>query len=316
MDDLNNEKLTGLLHSLSEKCVEAFDQYLAKQPEPETEAKVPEAETTKPAEETAANGDGHPAADDDATTTTTAAPATEEVKVEIVAPPKLSNVEQLIAVLTEWKKANSSDEERRQNNRNRNNNRNQKKAPRPGPNEEKLKEILQRTGYSHEVSSGQRKYGGPPPNWPPATSDADKKDEIQQPQADVEEAAKPAENGHTEETPMEASGAAAVTTGATAAAGANPALLHPGAGCECFVGKLPRDLFEDELIPVFEKQGRIWDLRLMIDPTTGFSKGYCFVTYCDKESAAAAAKAVSWATFMCLLVFILIFFLQINNGNQ
>lgn len=28
-----------------------------------------------------------------------------------------------------------------------------------------LQEILDRTGYSHEVTMGQRKYGGPPPNW-------------------------------------------------------------------------------------------------------------------------------------------------------
>lgn len=67
----------------------------------------------------------------------------------------------------------------------------------------------------------------------------------------------------------------------------------PPQGCECFVGKLPRDLFEDELIPVFEKHGRIWDLRLMIDPSSGFSKGYCFVTYCDKNEAQAAAKALN-----------------------
>ena len=109
---------------------------------------------------------------------------------------------------------------------------------RPGPNEQKLKEILTRTGYSHEVSSGQRKYGGPPPDWP-------------------------------QDSPI------------------------APVGCECFVGKLPKDLFEDELIPVFEKVGRIWDLRLMIDPNTGFSKGYCFVTYCDKESTLEAAKIVN-----------------------
>ena len=28
-----------------------------------------------------------------------------------------------------------------------------------------LKEILDRTGYSLEITSGQRKYGGPPPNY-------------------------------------------------------------------------------------------------------------------------------------------------------
>lgn len=27
----------------------------------------------------------------------------------------------------------------------------------------------------------------------------------------------------------------------------------PPRGCEVFVGKIPRDLFEDELVPVFEK---------------------------------------------------------------
>jgi len=34
-----------------------------------------------------------------------------------------------------------------------------------GPDEAKLKEILDRTGYSLDVTTGQRKYGGPPPGW-------------------------------------------------------------------------------------------------------------------------------------------------------
>lgn len=34
-----------------------------------------------------------------------------------------------------------------------------------GPDEEKIKEILERTGYTLDVTTGQRKYGGPPPNW-------------------------------------------------------------------------------------------------------------------------------------------------------
>ena len=41
-----------------------------------------------------------------------------------------------------------------------------------GPDEEKIKEILTRTGYKLDVTTGQRKYGGPPPNWegdPPTT---------------------------------------------------------------------------------------------------------------------------------------------------
>jgi hypothetical protein len=39
------------------------------------------------------------------------------------------------------------------------------KASRPGPDESILKDILEKTGYAHEVTAGQRKYGGPPPNW-------------------------------------------------------------------------------------------------------------------------------------------------------
>ena len=34
-----------------------------------------------------------------------------------------------------------------------------------GPDEDKIKLILDRTGYSLDVTTGQRKYGGPPPGW-------------------------------------------------------------------------------------------------------------------------------------------------------
>ncbi|XP_014677421.1 PREDICTED: LOW QUALITY PROTEIN: heterogeneous nuclear ribonucleoprotein R-like [Priapulus caudatus] len=104
-----------------------------------------------------------------------------------------------------------------------------------GPDEAKLKEILSRTGYTLDVTTGQRKYGGPPPDaeGPP-----------------------------------------------------------PGTGCEVFCGKIPKDMFEDELVPVFEPCGKIWDLRLMMDPLTGQNRGYAFITFCDKEGAAEAVKRI------------------------
>lgn len=97
-----------------------------------------------------------------------------------------------------------------------------------GPNEEKLRAILDRTGYALDVTTGQRKYGGPPPNWegPP-----------------------------------------------------------PGPGCEVFCGKIPKELYEDELIPLFEDCGDIWDLRLMMDPLTGQNRGYAFVTFTTRGGA-------------------------------
>lgn len=67
------------------------------------------------------------------------------------------------------------------------------------------------------------------------------------------------------------------------------------------MGKIPRDLFEDELVPLFEKAGPIWDLRLMMDPLTGLNRGYAFVTFCTKEAAQEAVKLVSF--FICLFFF-------------
>ncbi|XP_030645888.1 synaptotagmin binding, cytoplasmic RNA interacting protein, like isoform X2 [Chanos chanos] len=104
-----------------------------------------------------------------------------------------------------------------------------------GPDEAKIKALLERTGYTLDVTTGQRKYGGPPP-----------------------------ESTHS---------------------GAQPTI-----GTEIFVGKIPRDLFEDELVPLFEKAGPIWDLRLMMDPLSGLNRGYAFVTFCTKEAAQQAVK--------------------------
>uniref|UniRef100_A0A673ZV94 Heterogeneous nuclear ribonucleoprotein R-like n=1 Tax=Salmo trutta TaxID=8032 RepID=A0A673ZV94_SALTR len=139
-----------------------------------------------------------------------------------------------------------------------------------GPDETKIKALLERTGYTLDVTTGQRKYGGPPP------------DEVY-------------------------------------------SRAQPGIGTEVFVGKIPRDLYEDELVPLFEKAGPIWDLRLMMDPLLSehflliflesiledFSKvteglmevilyhqpddkkknrGFCFLEYEDHKSAAQARR--------------------------
>jgi len=105
-----------------------------------------------------------------------------------------------------------------------------------GPDEEKIKSILARTGYSLDVTTGQRKYGGPPPNF----------------------------EG-----------------------------IPPGNGCEVFCGKIPKDMYEDELIPLFENCGKIWDLRLMMDPMTGLNRGYAFVTFTNRDGAVEAVKQLN-----------------------
>ncbi|GAB1294508.1 Heterogeneous nuclear ribonucleoprotein Q [Apodemus speciosus] len=115
-----------------------------------------------------------------------------------------------------------------------------------GPDEAKIKALLERTGYTLDVTTGQRKYGGPPPD--------------------------------------------SVYSG-----------QQPSVGTEIFVGKIPRDLFEDELVPLFEKAGPIWDLRLMMDPLTGLNRGYAFVTFCTKEAAQEAVKL----GFLCIALAVL-----------
>jgi len=61
----------------------------------------------------------------------------------------------------------------------------------------------------------------------------------------------------------------------------------PPRGCEIFVGKIPRDCYEDELVPVFERCGKIYEFRLMMD-FSGANRGYCFVTYTCREDARQA----------------------------
>ncbi|KAM4032071.1 APOBEC1 complementation factor isoform 2-T2 [Anomaloglossus baeobatrachus] len=66
----------------------------------------------------------------------------------------------------------------------------------------------------------------------------------------------------------------------------------PERGCEIFIGKLPRDLFEDELIPLCEKIGRIYEMRMMMD-FNGNNRGYAFVTFTNRQDARNAIKQLN-----------------------
>ncbi|XP_061662088.1 probable RNA-binding protein 46 isoform X2 [Syngnathoides biaculeatus] len=90
-----------------------------------------------------------------------------------------------------------------------------------------LVKLMDRTGYNMIQENGQRKYGGPPPNW----------------------------------------------------VGPMPCI-----DCEVFVGKIPAYIYEDELVPLFETAGTIYEMRLMLE-LNGQNRGYGFVL-------EAAEKAV------------------------
>uniref|UniRef100_A0A3B4B7R6 Probable RNA-binding protein 46 n=1 Tax=Periophthalmus magnuspinnatus TaxID=409849 RepID=A0A3B4B7R6_9GOBI len=63
----------------------------------------------------------------------------------------------------------------------------------------------------------------------------------------------------------------------------------PPRGCEVFVGKIPRHMYEDELVPLFERAGRIYEFRLMME-FSGENRGYAFVTYTNREAVQRAIQ--------------------------
>ncbi|XP_046960219.1 probable RNA-binding protein 46 [Vanessa cardui] len=66
----------------------------------------------------------------------------------------------------------------------------------------------------------------------------------------------------------------------------------PQKGCEVFIGKLPREIFEDELVPLFSRVGKVYEMRLMMD-FSGSNRGYAFVTYATRSEAAAAVRQLN-----------------------
>ncbi|KAF6039886.1 A1CF [Bugula neritina] len=66
----------------------------------------------------------------------------------------------------------------------------------------------------------------------------------------------------------------------------------PPRGCEIFIGRIPRDCYEDELVPIFETMGKIYELRLMMD-FSGSNRGYAFVMYTSKGDAQRAVREMN-----------------------
>ncbi|KZC05598.1 PREDICTED: probable RNA-binding protein 46 [Dufourea novaeangliae] len=66
----------------------------------------------------------------------------------------------------------------------------------------------------------------------------------------------------------------------------------PSPKCEIFVGSIPRDYYEPEIVRIFGTVGKIYELRLMMD-FSGTNRGYCFIMYTTEEEAARAVKELN-----------------------
>jgi len=57
-----------------------------------------------------------------------------------------------------------------------------------------------------------------------------------------------------------------------------------------FVAGLPYDLYDDELVEIFEKFGKIATAKVAIDKETGKSKGFAFVDMPNEQEARDAIE--------------------------
>ena len=66
----------------------------------------------------------------------------------------------------------------------------------------------------------------------------------------------------------------------------------PPKGSEVFVGKIPRDCFEDELVPALEQAGTVYEMRLMME-FAGMNRGYAFVVYSSPSEAKECVRTLN-----------------------
>uniref|UniRef100_A0A8D3CPT0 RRM domain-containing protein n=1 Tax=Scophthalmus maximus TaxID=52904 RepID=A0A8D3CPT0_SCOMX len=59
----------------------------------------------------------------------------------------------------------------------------------------------------------------------------------------------------------------------------------PGAHCEVFISQIPRDVYEDLLIPLFSSVGPLWEFRLMMN-FSGQNRGFAYAKYSSPGVAA------------------------------
>lgn len=57
-----------------------------------------------------------------------------------------------------------------------------------------------------------------------------------------------------------------------------------------YIGNLPADIYEDELVEMFQEYGAVKSVRIIKDRYTKKSRGYAFVKMDDKDAALKAIE--------------------------
>ncbi|XP_072204360.1 dead end protein homolog 1 [Excalfactoria chinensis] len=66
----------------------------------------------------------------------------------------------------------------------------------------------------------------------------------------------------------------------------------PPPGSEVYIARLPRDLYEDTLIPLFQSVGQLYEFRLMLT-FSGLNRGFAYAKYSDQHGAGKAIAALN-----------------------
>ncbi|XP_049818368.1 RNA-binding protein 47-like [Aethina tumida] len=64
---------------------------------------------------------------------------------------------------------------------------------------------------------------------------------------------------------------------------------RPQRGSEIYIGKLGKNVMEDQLVPLFERLGRLYEFRMMTDSQFR-SRGFAFATYFEMHNADRAIR--------------------------
>ncbi|NXR86121.1 DND1 protein, partial [Hypocryptadius cinnamomeus] len=64
----------------------------------------------------------------------------------------------------------------------------------------------------------------------------------------------------------------------------------PPAGTEVYIARLPQDVYENTLIPLFQSVGKLYEFRLMMT-FSGLNRGFAYARYCSRQDAQSAIAA-------------------------
>ncbi|NWX57853.1 DND1 protein, partial [Promerops cafer] len=64
----------------------------------------------------------------------------------------------------------------------------------------------------------------------------------------------------------------------------------PPAGTEVYIARLPQDIYENTLIPLFESAGKLYEFRLMMT-FSGLNRGFAYARYASRQDARSAIAA-------------------------